>query len=178
VVVLATGFAVTTPGFARLVTGRDGRTLADAWDTGGLQALRGTTVSGFPNMFLMIGPNTGLGHSSMIYMIESQLPYLVGAVRAMAAAQVDAVDPTPKAQQRWNERLQAKMPRTIWLTGRCASWYQDAHGRVTTLWPWSTLRFRRELSRFDPREYTAIRRRATRPSPVVSLPEVPQEVAR
>ena len=176
VVVLATGFAVTTPAFAGLVTGRGGRTLADAWDTEGLQALRGTTVAGFPNLFLMIGPNTGLGHSSMIYMIESQLPYLVGAVRAMATRQIDAIDPTPAAQRSWNDRLQAQMPRTIWLTGRCASWYQDAHGRVTTLWPWSTLRFRRELRRFDPREYVALRRRP-QPARVITLSDVPQEVA-
>jgi cation diffusion facilitator CzcD-associated flavoprotein CzcO len=175
VVVLATGFAVTAPAFAGLVTGRGGRTLADAWRETGLQALRGTTISGFPNLFFMIGPNTGLGHSSMIYMIESQLPYLAGAVRAMGARGVDAIDPTPAAQRRWNERIQAKMPRTIWLTGHCASWYQDEHGRVTTLWPWSTLRFRRELRRFDPGEYVALRRRPAPPHPV-SLPD-PEQVA-
>lgn len=189
VIVLATGFAVTAPAFAGVITGRRGRTLADAWAETGLQALRGTTISGFPNLFFMIGPNTGLGHSSMIYMIESQLPYLVGAIRAMDRRQVDAIDPTPAAQQRWNDRIQAKMPRTIWLTGRCASWYQDERGNVTTLWPWSTLRFRRELSRFDPAEYTGLRRRPVtgtaptgpgtgRRARTVSLAAVPQEVSR
>jgi cation diffusion facilitator CzcD-associated flavoprotein CzcO len=161
VIVLATGFAVTAPAWAADVTGRGGRSLQQAWAETGLQALRGTTISGFPNLFTMIGPNTGLGHSSMIYMIESQLPYLVGAVRAIDDQQLAAIDPTPDAQRRWNDRLQRRMPGTVWLTGGCASWYRDERGRVTTLWPYSTLRFRRELSRFRPAEYTAIRRTAS-----------------
>jgi cation diffusion facilitator CzcD-associated flavoprotein CzcO len=166
VLVLATGFAVTDPPLARLITGRYGRTLDQAWRDCGLQALRGTTIAGFPNLFLMIGPNTGLGHSSMIYMIESQLPYLVSAVRTMDRDQVAAIEPTDSAQQRWNQRLQSRMPATVWATGGCASWYQDAHGRVTTLWPYSTLRFRRELRRLDPREYAPLTR--SRQAPVGS----------
>jgi cation diffusion facilitator CzcD-associated flavoprotein CzcO len=178
VIVLATGFAVTDPALGRLVTGRDGRTLAQAWQQSGLQALRGTTIAGFPNLFTMIGPNTGLGHNSMVYMIESQLPYLVGAIRAMDREQIAAIEPTAAAQQRWNDRLQGRMPNTVWMSGGCVSWYQDAAGRVTTLWPYSTLRFRRELRRFDPHEYTRIRRPAQPVHQPVHQPTLRQEATR
>ncbi|HET9656373.1 MAG TPA: alpha/beta fold hydrolase [Kineosporiaceae bacterium] len=158
-VVLATGFAATHPVLAHLITGRDGRTLAQVWDSSGMQALRGTTVAGFPNLFLVIGPNTGLGHGSMVHVIESQLAYLVDAVRTMDADDRAVVEPTTAAQQAWNRALQEAMPHTVWSRGGCTSWYLDAHGRNTTLWPHSTLRLRRELRRFDRSEYR------TRPGP-------------
>jgi len=157
-VVLATGFAATRPPIADAVTGRGGRTLADAWAAEGMQALRGTTVAGFPNLFLMIGPNTGLGHGSMVHIIESQLAYLVDAIRTMDADDIAVIEPTEAAQQRWNSELHAAMSRTVWNQGGCTSWYLDAHGRNTTLWPHSTVRFRRELRRLDRGEYRAVRR--------------------
>lgn len=169
VVVLATGFAATCPPVAEVVTGRDGRTLAQVWQTEGMQALRGTTVAGFPNLFFVIGPNTGLGHNSMVHVIESQLAYLVDAVRTMDADGAVAVEPTPQAQADWNRGLQAAMTRTVWNLGGCTSWYLDAEGRNTTLWPHSTVRLRRELRHFDRGEYRCVPRRPRQRSTVDSV---------
>jgi cation diffusion facilitator CzcD-associated flavoprotein CzcO/pimeloyl-ACP methyl ester carboxylesterase len=168
VVVLATGFATTRPPIAEAITGRDGRTLAAVWDAGGMQALRGTTIAGFPNLFLVIGPNTGLGHTSMIHVIESQLAYLVDAVRTMDADGAASVEPTTQAQAGWNRDLRAAMPRTVWNRGGCTSWYLDEHGRNTTQWPHSTLRLRRELRYFDRGEYRCVPRRGPERTTVTS----------
>src|SRR5207244_2493064 len=99
--ILGTGFHVTDMPMAQWVTGRDGVLLADAWK-GGVQAYKGSTVHGFPNMFIMIGPNTGLGHNSMVYMIESQLNYVVDAVKYLGRPGVSDVDVDPAAESEFN----------------------------------------------------------------------------
>jgi len=152
VVIFGTGFQVTDAPVAHRILGRDGQSLAEAWAGSGMQALRGTTVSGFPNLFLVIGPNTGLGHSSMIFMIESQLAYIVDALRATQRAGLAAIEPRRSAQLRWNAVLQRRMRRTVWVSG-CTSWYQDGRGRVTALWPAATWRFRWQTRRIDLAEY-------------------------
>jgi hypothetical protein len=118
-----------------------------------MQALRGTTVHGFPNLFLLVGPNTGLGHTSMIHVIESQLRYVREALAVMRDRGIAAIEPAADAQRRWNAALQERMRGTVWATGGCASWYQDEHGRITTLWPGSTARLRWETRRIDLAEY-------------------------
>jgi cyclohexanone monooxygenase len=152
-IVVATGFFATELPVAERITGREGRTLAATWADGGMAAYKGTTVPGFPNLFLLVGPNTGLGHSSMVFMIESQVEYLRDAVRTMAAHRYAAVEPTASATRAWNDDLQARMRRTVWSTGGCASWYLDARGRNTVLWPRTTVAFRRLLARFDVAAY-------------------------
>ncbi|BCJ29261.1 flavin-containing monooxygenase [Actinocatenispora sera] len=151
-IVFGTGFEATRPPVADAVTGRDGARLADAW-ADGMTAYRGTTVAGFPNLFLLIGPNTGLGHNSMIYIIESQLNYLVTALSKMDEHGIVAVEVDAGAQHAYNEGLQRRLDGTVWNTGGCASWYLDANGRNTTLWPSFTWRFRQLTRRFDPRGY-------------------------
>jgi cation diffusion facilitator CzcD-associated flavoprotein CzcO len=163
VVIFGTGFHVTDGPAARRIHGRDGQSLAEAWAADGMQALRGTTVAGFPNLFLVIGPNTGLGHSSMIFIIESQTAYIVDALSRMQSSGLAAIEPRRSAQQRWNDGIQRRMRRTVWATG-CTSWYQDAGGRVTALWPASTWRFRRQTRRVEPREYRLLRPTGTPPS--------------
>jgi cation diffusion facilitator CzcD-associated flavoprotein CzcO len=160
VVVLGTGFRATDPPLAHHIRGRDGVLLADAWAAAGMQALRGTTVAGFPNLFFLVGPNTGLGHNSMVFVIECQLRYLVDALREMDTRGLAAIEPTPAAQRRWNAELQRRMRRTVWATGGCASWYQDDRGRIPTLWPGSTLRLRRVTRSIDLSEYQLRRRPA------------------
>jgi cation diffusion facilitator CzcD-associated flavoprotein CzcO len=156
VVIFGTGFHVADSPAAQRIRGRGGVSLADAWAADGMQALRGTTVAGFPNLFLVIGPNTGLGHSSMIFIIESQVAYIVDALRRTQSNGLAAIEPRRSAQQRWNAGIQRRMRRTVWATG-CTSWYQDAGGRVTALWPASTWRFRWQTHRVDPREYHLLR---------------------
>jgi cation diffusion facilitator CzcD-associated flavoprotein CzcO/acetyl esterase/lipase len=153
--VLATGFRVTEPAFARRVRGRDGVLLADVW-TPTMGAHLGTTVTGFPNLFVLLGPNTGLGHSSVVLMIEAQLDHLCNAVRAMDAYGAVAVEPYAEAQREYIAAVRTAMATTVWTTGGCDSWYVDGSGRNSTLWPGSVGAFRRRVAPFDAAEYALV----------------------
>ncbi len=152
-VVFGTGFHVTDLPIGERAFGRDGRSLNDFWHEHGQSALRSTTVNGFPNLFLVLGPNSGLGHSSMVYIIESQARYVTEAVAAMTVARLAAIEPRDDVQRRYNKTLQRRMKRTVWSTGGCVSWYQNEDGEVTALWPASTFRFRHDTKHVDLREY-------------------------
>ncbi len=153
VLIVATGFHTTDQPIAHHIIGREGRTLAETWAEGGMAAYKGTTVHGFPNYFQIVGPNTGLGHSSMVFIIESQVAYIRDALRTMARHEYATVEPRRDAQDAWNADVQRRMKRTVWNSGGCASWYLDDHGRNTVLWPRTTYRFRGLLSSFDPANY-------------------------
>jgi cation diffusion facilitator CzcD-associated flavoprotein CzcO len=155
-IIFATGFRVTDMPMAERILGAGGVSLADCWH-GDMSALRGTTVAGYPNMCLVIGPNTGLGHNSMIYIIESQLSYIHSYVTAVAGlGGRGALDVKAGAQQRWNAAVQRRMARSVWVTGGCQSWYLSAPGRSPAIWPGSTLAFRRATRRLDLAEYEII----------------------
>ncbi|MEU5315283.1 NAD(P)/FAD-dependent oxidoreductase [Streptomyces sp. NPDC021056] len=161
-IIFGTGFHVTDMPIADRVVGADGRTLAEAW-TGGMEALRGASAAGFPNWMTIIGPNTGLGNSSMILMIESQLNYLADFVRQLdVLGGRAALDARPSAVHAWNRRVQERMKRTVWNTGGCTSWYLDAGGRNTTIWPGTTTEFRRATRRVDLAEYEVLRGQDTK----------------
>ncbi len=151
VVVLATGFDAAEPCAPFEIHGRGGARLDEVWRDGATAYL-GTTVSGFPNLFLIVGPNTGLGHTSLVFMIESQVQYVVDAVRTMRARGWTAVDVRADKQDHYNERIQARLARTVWASG-CKSWYLTRSGRNTTLWPGFTFEYRLRTRRFDPRSY-------------------------
>ena len=148
-IVVATGFHVTDSPTYQHIIGADGRSLGEIWDEQGQQAYKGATVTGFPNLFFVIGPNTGLGHSSMVYMIESHINYLSSALKQMRQHGLATVEVRADAQRRYNERLQKQMRHTIWTTGGCSSWYLDKHGNNTTLWPNFTFVFRQLTRTFD-----------------------------
>ena len=167
VIISATGFHVSDSPTFELVTGAQGRTLADVWSETGQQAYKGSTVEGFPNFFMIVGPNVGLGHTSMVFMIESQVNYLVDALRTMAKNDVDTVEVHGDAQRTFNQQLQKKMKQTIWTTGGCASWYLDKHGNNTTLWPSFTFTFRQLTRRFDVGAYRTTPRTAPKSAPAV-----------
>ncbi|MBS2967109.1 NAD(P)/FAD-dependent oxidoreductase, partial [Actinocrinis puniceicyclus] len=154
-IILATGFHTIDMPIADRVHGIGGITLAESWQ-GDMRALRGTNVAGFPNLCLVIGPNTGLGHTSMVHIIESQLNYITDYVNTLGRLGVAALDPRPDAQKRWCDEIEHRMGPTVWNTGGCASWYLNAAGRNPTLWPASTIRFRRETRRVDVAEYHRI----------------------
>jgi cation diffusion facilitator CzcD-associated flavoprotein CzcO len=162
--ILATGFHVTDMPFAEFIRGRDGQRLDDLWN-GSPQAYRGASVPGFPNLFWIIGPNTGLGHNSMVFMIEAQLNYLLDALATMERRGADEVEVRRDAYDAYNRRLQARLERTVWNTGGCASWYLDANGRNATIWPDFTWRFWHQTRRFDEPAYVFANGtgRATRP---------------
>jgi cation diffusion facilitator CzcD-associated flavoprotein CzcO len=151
-IVLATGFHVTDVRFAKIVRGLDGELMSDVWN-GSPQAYRGTAVAGFPNLFIITGPNTGLGHNSLVYMIEAQLEYLMDALRVMDQRGATRVEVRRAAQEAYNDDLQSRMDRTVWNSGGCSSWYIDANGKNTTIWPDFTWRFRRQTRRFDAAAY-------------------------
>jgi cation diffusion facilitator CzcD-associated flavoprotein CzcO len=152
-IVFATGFQVTPPPIAERIKGREDASLADTWAARGMQAHRGTTIAGFPNLFMLVGPNTGLGHTSMIYVIESQVQYVLDALQTMRAQGLAAVEPRAEEQDRFNDGLRRNLDGTVWSTGGCASWYLDEHGQNTTLWPGFTFRFRSLTERFDVEHY-------------------------
>jgi cation diffusion facilitator CzcD-associated flavoprotein CzcO len=151
-IIFATGFHVTDIRIADRITGAAGTTLAEEWN-GSPEAYRGTAVAGFPNLFFLVGPNTGLGHNSIVFMIEAQVQYVVDALAHMDAARATRVEVRSEAQRAYNERIQAKLADTVWNTGGCSSWYIDRNGRNATIWPDFTFRFRSQTRRFDPQAY-------------------------
>uniref|UniRef100_UPI0035BC673F flavin-containing monooxygenase n=1 Tax=Agreia sp. TaxID=1872416 RepID=UPI0035BC673F len=156
VLVFATGFESTRPPFAARTFGTDGIRLADAWSRG-MRAHASTTVHGFPNMFVLDGPNASLGHNSAVVMIEAQLDYVLAALDHRDAAGVDALDVSLEAQDASTRDIDDKAASTVWLTGGCESWYVDERSRrLTLLWPDFAYAFQRRLSRFDPENYTVV----------------------
>ena len=139
VIAYATGFAVADFLTPVEVLGRGGLRLADAWK-GGIESHLGTTVVGFPNLYLLMGPNTGLGHNSMVFMIEAQIHHVLGLRDARARHGAATVEPRPEAQRAFNASLQRRLERTVWASG-CASWYLDEHGKNRTLWPGFTFEY-------------------------------------
>ncbi|KUI29447.1 4-hydroxyacetophenone monooxygenase [Mycobacterium sp. IS-1742] len=156
-IVVATGFHVTDSPMFETVCGADGASLTQRFADKGMRAYKGTTIAGYPNMFVLVGPNTGLGHSSMVYMIESQLNYVVDAITTMDKQGLHTVEVKQDALDVYNERLQRALNGSVWMTGKCASWYLDAHGNNTTLWPDFTFRFRNQTRRFDLDAYEVTR---------------------
>lgn len=150
VIIWATGFHVHDPPFAALVRGRSGDSLAERW-RGSPRALLGTMVADFPNLFTLTGPNTGLGHSSMILMIEAQLELILGALRTLDGGARE-IEPRPEAQARFNAAIDEGTAGTVWTAGGCSSWYLDASGRNSALWPWSTYAFMRQ-AKFEAEDY-------------------------
>jgi cation diffusion facilitator CzcD-associated flavoprotein CzcO len=164
-IIFGTGFHVTDMPVMDRVHGRDGLSLAHAW-TPTMHAHRGTTVPGFPNLFVLLGPNTGLGHTSVVLMIESQLRHVLDVLTYQRKRGVAALEPTDDAQRRWTERVDRRMAGTVWAQGGCVSWYLDATGRNSTLWPGFATGFRLRLRRFRPDDYAVIGTR--REAPVVA----------
>ena len=160
-IIFGTGYHVTDIPVAEHLRGRDGLRLSDHWQ-GSPRAYLGATVPGFPNLFLMLGPNTGLGHSSMVYMIESQIDHVVATIQAMDRAGASAVEVDREVHDAYNRQVDAKMAGTVWDIGGCRSFYLDATGRNATLWPDWTWQFRRQARRNDPAAYPLTTRQSAR----------------
>ncbi len=156
VVIYATGFQSTQFLAPIEIAGRRGIRLHDAWNEGP-EAMLGMTVPGFPNFFMTYGPNTNLGHNSIVYMIERQARYVVECVRALASGRIDWIDVRPEAARRFNRELQAELARTVWARG-CSNWYKDASGKVVSNWSGSTQSYRRNTERVRWEDYDTGRR--------------------
>lgn len=151
-IILGTGFHVTDSRVAGMIRGRHKRLLADAWRET-MTAYLGTTVDGFPNLFLLLGPNTGLGHNSVVLMVEAQIRYVVSALTHMRREGIATIEPRADRQHAFVTEVDRRMLPTVWTRGGCRSWYLDAGGRNSTLWPGFVGSFRRRLRRFDPSAY-------------------------
>ncbi len=148
-IVLATGFKISDSPTYDLITGRDGRTLAEVFGEHGLSVYKGTTIANFPNLFLMIGPNAALSYTSALFTIESQINYIVDAITTMDARGLRTVEVCAQAQLDYNRDLQTKFAGTVWNAGDCTSWFVDERGQHSRLWPDFSFRFERMLRTFD-----------------------------
>jgi len=154
-IVFATGFALGLANAPFPVTGRGGRTLDDAWKDGAT-AYKGMTVAGFPNWFMLMGPNTGPGHTSVLVYTEAQIHHAVQAIRRIQREGLRFVDVRPEVQRRYNERLQARMPHMVWSSG-CNSWYLSPDGGNHALYPGFAAEYVARTWRFRPRDYEIAR---------------------
>ena len=156
VIIYGTGFRAQDGLAPVRIVGEGGRTLDEAWSDG-MEAYLGTSVAGFPNLFTLVGPNVGLGHNSMVFMIESQVAYVLDALRQLRKRGARALDVLPQVQRSFNDEIRAKTKKTVWMSG-CRSWYLDKNGRNTSLWPGFTFDFRRRTRRIEPSRYRWIGR--------------------
>jgi cation diffusion facilitator CzcD-associated flavoprotein CzcO len=150
-IVFATGFVPSDPPIASRLRGREGQTLAETW-RGSPEAYLGTAVSGFPNLFLFYGPNTNLAHNSIVYMLESQMAYVMSALDTMERRGAACAEVRAEVQDVFNLEMQERLQGSVWNSG-CSSWYLDRNGRNSLQWPGFTLEFRRRTRRFDPGDY-------------------------
>jgi cation diffusion facilitator CzcD-associated flavoprotein CzcO len=151
-IILGTGFHVTDQPIADRLSGRDGRTLAEHW-AGSPKAYGTVTVHGFPNLFLVLGPNSGTGHTSVVLLAEAQVEHLLAALRHLRATGAAALEPTATAQAAFVREVDRRMRGSVWTAGGCRSWYLDRTGRNSALWPGFTMPLRRRLRTVRPEDY-------------------------
>ncbi|MEV7093921.1 NAD(P)/FAD-dependent oxidoreductase [Amycolatopsis sp. NPDC051045] len=152
-IVYGTGFKVTDALEYLDITGVDGRNLAKEWATEGMRTHKGITVSGYPNLFFLLGPNTALGHNSVVFMIESQARYVVDAIKLADSRGAATLDVRPSVQDEFQRDIQDKLVKGVWTQGGCKSWYLDAQGVNRTIWPGFTWRYWLETRKVDPADY-------------------------
>jgi cation diffusion facilitator CzcD-associated flavoprotein CzcO len=172
VIVFGTGFEVSGSLTHMKIAGRDGDVLNDVWGRGGAGAHLGMTVAGFPNLFLLLGPNTGLGHTSVVFMIESQIRYVVQALELVDDACADGIEVRADVQQTFVDRVQNRLKGTVWQSG-CRSWYLDENGRNFTIWPHFTWQYWLQTRRLKPADFHLVRvsHRARR-GPALACPRI------
>lgn len=156
VIIYGTGFHVTDAFDYLDLTGVGGRDLAKQWRDEGIQTHLGITVAGYPNLFFLLGPNTGLGHNSVVFMIESQIRYVSQAMALADRAGVAALDTRESAQAEFQSDIQRKLAGGVWTRGGCTSWYLDARGVNRTIWPGFTWRYWLRTRRLDPAAFELV----------------------
>lgn len=152
IIITATGFHVAEGLVPFEVIGKSGISLNESWKDGP-EAYLGTTIKNFPNLFMIVGPNTGLGHSSMVYMIESQVHYALEALKKMRSNNKTYLEVKPELNDAYNREIQEKLEESVWNKGGCKSWYKNASGKNVTLWPGFTFEFRNRTQNFQEEDY-------------------------
>ena len=155
-IVFATGFVVADPDDFLRVVGSDGRVLTEQWAQEGAQAYLGVALAGYPNLAMLLGPNSGLSYSSVVHVAESQMRYVLQWLDARdRVGGRAALGVRPEVQAAYNARLQTKLVGTVWASG-CRSWYIDRSGRNAVIYPELSHRYRRRLKRFDAGDYAIV----------------------
>lgn len=152
-IVYATGFKPFSLLEGMEITGPNGQKMSDYFADGGVRAHNTVSVPGFPNFALLTGPNSGLGHNSIILMIEAQVGYIVGCIKALSRKGARSMDVKAKLSDQYDAQIQRDLQGSVWLSG-CKSWYVGDDGRNYTLWPWSTLKYRRLMRKVDPSDFS------------------------
>jgi cyclohexanone monooxygenase len=148
--VMATGFDPVNIPLAQRLHGRDGRSLTEVWG-GSPKAYLGTAVAGFPNLFLIYGPNLNQGHTSMVYLLESQIAYVSQALERLG--HLGTLEVRLEVQERYNRDLQRRLRRSVWNNGGCSSWYLDENGHNSIQWPGFSFTFRNRVRHFELSDY-------------------------
>ncbi|GAA3131876.1 flavin-containing monooxygenase [Nonomuraea salmonea] len=154
-IVYGTGFKVVDALTEQHITGRDGVSIQDAWKDG-VEAYLGVATAGFPNLFFLLGPNTGLGHNSVVFMIEAQVRYVLQCLRLLSRTGARAIEVRPEAQRAFNERLRRRLDPLVWNAGGCHSWYLDVHGVNRTIWPGFSFEYWARTKRMKPGAFQLI----------------------
>jgi len=156
-IVMATGFFLADPNDYMRVAGRNGRLLKELWEAESAQAYRGVHAFGFPNMAFLMGPNSGLGHSSLVRVMESQMPYILQWLeRLERTGSGEFIDVREAVQRRYNAEIQRRLAGTVWAAG-CTSPLLDRHGRNTTIYPGLSSEYRRATAHFEAGDYVVMR---------------------
>jgi cation diffusion facilitator CzcD-associated flavoprotein CzcO len=154
VIIYGTGFHVVDAFDFLDIRGRNGLSVAKQFREHGVETYMGMTIHGVPNLFLMLGPNTALGHNSVVFMIEQQTKYILKMLDEMDARGADIVETTKQAQDEFNEEVQRLVSKGIWTQGGCTSWYLDSQGKNRTIWPKFTFQYWWETRRVIPEHFT------------------------
>jgi cation diffusion facilitator CzcD-associated flavoprotein CzcO len=157
VIIYGTGFYTTTYKHLYEVKGINRQSLFDKWSSEGGEAYYGMTVNGFPNFVLMVGPNTGLGHNSIVHMMESQLNYIMGYLKYLDNNPNSALNVKETVQNEFNDKIQQQLKTMIWSDGGCNSYYlKDSDGKNTSIWPGSTMSYRKQTKRINMSDYNLV----------------------
>ena len=151
-IILATGFRVHDHPSMAGVRGRSGVPIQEAW-AGSPRAYLGTAVAGFPNMFMLVGPNSAGGYNSIIFTTEAHVHYAVEAIKTMEREGLRSVEVRRGVYDEFNRRTEQKLRGSVWNGGGCSSWYLDSNGRNGVWWPGFTWRLWQRTRRFDPTDY-------------------------
>lgn len=151
-IIFGTGFQVTDNPLTSMIHGRDGRTLTDAWSAAGEASYLGVLVKGFPNLFMTVGPNSGTGHNSLVFVCEQQAKYIVRLLRFMRARGAKTLEVKASVQDAFFYWAQAWFKKSVWGSG-CKSWYQNKHGSIVAIWPGYSYQLKNRLARFDPDDF-------------------------
>lgn len=151
-IVYSTGYDATDGVISYPVIGKGGRTVQEAWAEFP-RAYLGTTLPGFPNLFVVAGPNTGIGHTSAIFVIEAQMEYIRRAISAVVRGNARSIEVTPAAEASYTHMIHEEMKRTVWHHGGCNSWYKSKSGHVIAMYPGFSFTFRRMAVNFRPADH-------------------------